>query len=179
MHHRRTLKRIEEPGHARYLTCSCYHRLPLFANDLIKQAFVEQLRRVRERLSFELYAWVVMPEHFHLLILPDPPRVTVTNVLRALKQPLAHRVLQRWRELDAAVLGRVTDVCGRAHFWQVGGGYDRNIVTPHEAREKVVYVHENPQRRDLVVRATDWPWSSAAWYEGGAYRGPPIDPWPL
>jgi hypothetical protein len=59
---RRTLKRIEEPGHARYLTFSSYRRLPLFKNHAIEQLFADQLAITRARLDFELYAWVVMPE---------------------------------------------------------------------------------------------------------------------
>ena len=162
---RRTLKRIEEPGHARYLTCSCYRRLPLFDNDRIKDAFVDQLARVRRRRAFALYGWVVMPEHFHLLLVPHLPEVTVTDVLRGLKRPFAKAVLGRWRELDAAILGGVRDARGNPHFWLRGGGYDRNIVSRHELHEKLAYIHNNPLRRGLVDRAADWPWSSARWYE--------------
>ena len=174
---RRTLKRIEEQGHARYLTCSCFRRLPLFGNDHIKDSFLDQLLLVRQRVSFSLYAWVIMPEHIHLLLTPHLPEVTVTDVLRAMKRPFASTVLSRWRLLDAAILGRVRDARGDAHFWLAGGGYDRNIVSEHELREKVEYIHKNPVRRDLVERPSDWTWSSARWYE--RREGPAMDPLPL
>ncbi len=70
---RRTLKRIEEPGHGRFLTFSCYRRLPLLGNDRVKDAFVQELGRTRRDLGFRLYAWVVMPEHVHLLLRTAPP----------------------------------------------------------------------------------------------------------
>jgi len=162
---RRTLKRREVPGHARYLTFSCYHRLPLFQNDRIKQLFVDQLDLTRQRLSLELYAWVVMPEHVHLLVMPDTPTITISHLLRALKRPVAARVLDRWRQLDAAILKRVLDAKGQPHFWQPGGGYDRNIFSDEELLEKIDYIHANPVRRGLVDRTTDWPWSSALWYD--------------
>lgn len=49
---RRTLKRIEAPTHGRFLTFSCTRRLPLFQNDRIKDAFVEELGRVRQEMGF-------------------------------------------------------------------------------------------------------------------------------
>ena len=52
------------------------------------------------------------------------------------------------------------------HFWQPGGGYDRNIVTMRTLMASILYVHANPVRRGLVVSPTDWEWSSACCYEG-------------
>ena len=173
---RRTLRRHEEPGHARYLTHSCYGRLPLFADDAIKTAFADHLARVRHRGGFQLYAWVVMPEHIHLLLTSDLPELTVTRLLRALKRPFAAMVLSRWRQRSAAILERVRDNRGASHFWQDGGGYDRNIFSVNELSEKVTYIHNNPVSRGLVRCATDWPWSSAAWYE--KREGLAMDPWP-
>ena len=158
------------------MTHSCYGRLPLFANDAIRTTFADHLARVRRRGGFQLYAWVVMPEHIHLLLTPDLPDVTVTKVLRALKRPFAAMVLSRWRQLDAAILQRIGDNRGAPHFWQDGGGYDRNIFSVSELSEKVAYIHNNPVRRGLVRRAVDWPWSSVAWYE--LRQGLPMDPWP-
>ncbi len=162
---RRTLKRYELPNHVRYLTCSCYGRLPLFKSDRVKDAFVDRLSFVRRQTDFALYAWVVMPEHFHLLLTPDLPDFTVTAILHALKRPFSKDVLARWRELNAPILSRITDAQGRPHFWLGGGGYDRNITSREELYEKLNYIHNNPVRRGLVESVADWRWSSAAWYE--------------
>jgi putative transposase len=176
-HIRRILKRYEEPGHVRCLTFSCYDRLPLFTNERIKQAFVDQLVLTRNRLHFELYGWVVMPEHTHLLLRPNLPKVAVTAILHALKRPFADKVLDRWRQLNAPILNRVRNTTGKPHFWLEGGGYDRNIISKEELFEKLVYIHNNPIKRGLVDRAADWRWSSAAWYE--RREGLPMDPLPI
>jgi len=171
---RKRLRRIEMAGHGRYLTCSCNHRLPLFNNDRIKQAFVDQLALAQSRVGFDLIAWVVMPEHVHLLVLPDPPRLTVSSILSAVKRPFARRVLARWRELNAPILTRLRDGKNKAHFWLPGGGYDRNVTLDGELIEKCDYIHANPVRRGLTASATDWPWSSAAQYAGLTDEGPRI-----
>jgi putative transposase len=175
---RRTLKRWDDPRHVRYITCSCYRRLPLFGNGRIKDAFVDQFSQVFAQSRGELFAWVIMPEHFHLLIRPRRPDETITRLLAALKRPFSRRVLNRWRKLDARILQRIVDSHGREHFWQRGGGYDRNIFSEEELLEKITYIHNNPVRRGLVDRPTDWRWSSAAWYEGKRDLGPKLAPWP-
>ena len=52
------------------------------------------------------------------------------------------------------------------HFWQPGGGYDRNILTMRALAGSIFYIHANPVRRDLAICPTHWKWSSARWYEG-------------
>jgi putative transposase len=171
-HRRRKLHRIEAIGDVRFLTFSCFHRLPLFDNDAIKDAFVEVLDSARARTCFRLIAWVVMPEHVHLMIVPDLPDHPIAEVLRHLKGGFANRVFRRWRVLDAPILARVTDPQGKQRFWQKGGGYDRNIRSTEEFEEKLSYIHANPVQRGLVACETDWRWSSAAWYAGD--RGPHV-----
>ena len=173
-HPRKQLQRREVPGQSRYLTCSCYHRLPLFAHDAIKQVFVDRLVAVQSERSFRLAAWVLMPEHVHLLVEPEPTDCDVPRLLHALKRPIAERVLRRWRELDAPILSRITDGAGIARFWQAGGGYDRNVYSRKELAEKVRYMHNNPVVRGLAPRPEAWPWSSARWFHGDR-TGPVID----
>jgi len=45
-------------------------------------------------------------------------------------------------------------------FWQAGGGYDRNIVSPESAWNVMHYIHQNPVRRELVEQPGDWLYSS-------------------
>jgi len=167
--------RYEIPQQARLLTCSCYRRLAFFGNEAIKDAFVEHLRVCRESDGFKLFAWVVMPEHFHLLLLPNLPTTPVSVILRNLKEPFARMVIGRWKELDAPILSTITDSRGSRHFWQRGGGHDRNILGGHELPEKINYIHMNPVRRGLVTRPEAWRWSSASWYAHPQTGTIPID----
>lgn len=159
-------RRFEEPGHARFLTFSCYHRLALLDNSAIRDLFSRRLDESRSQLGFRLIAWVVMPNHIHLLLLPQLPKHPVPAILRALKEPFARDVIARWRQLDAPVLSRLVDGRGHARFWQRGGGYDRNIYTDEVLLKTIEYMHANPVRRGLVPTPIDWVWSSARWYAG-------------
>lgn len=168
-------RRIEIEGHARFLTFSCNQRLPLFNNDAIKDRFVDHLSHVRGECGVKLYAWVVMPEHVHLLVRPTHPDCTIQSFLMRLKRPFAKRVIERWRLLEAPILERLVDAQGRTRFWLKGGGYDRTIRSVDEYHEKLGYIEENPARRGLVGRKDDWRWSSWWWRQREGYSGALVD----
>jgi putative transposase len=171
---RKRLRRREVIGQVRFLTFSCHRRLPLFASAPIREVFVDALAAAHATHRFRLYGWVLMPEHVHLLIRPDHDAADVATILRSIKQPVAQRTVQRWRELNARVLSRLAVSQGRTRFWQAGGGFDRNVRDADEFRRELLYIHSNPVKRGLVFRPADWMWSSARWYLGIPSR-PEID----
>ena len=66
--HRKRVKHYDEPGHCHELTFSCYHRLQLLTNNSWRGLFCQAIDRAVERHHYRLYAFVVMPEHVHLLV---------------------------------------------------------------------------------------------------------------
>ena len=165
---RKAMKRREIVGGIRFLTFSCQRRLPLFSNPVVAQVFVGAMVRVRERSGLELFAWVVMPEHVHLLVRPPMAEsgADLARPLKSLKTSVSRRALARWSELDAPILRKLDDGHGRARFWQKGGGFDRNVRDRVEFCRQVRYIHRNPVERGLVEQREDWKWSSVRWWMG-------------
>ncbi len=132
--------------------------------------FVDALDRARHLLDFELWAYVIMPEHAHILILPQREAYDTGAVLKSVKQSVSRRAVLYLRKAAPAWLERlkVTRPTGKAEhrFWQQGGGYDRNFDRAPTAWQAVDYIHNDPVRRGLADCPTDWPWSSARWYAG-------------
>lgn len=170
--YRKRFRRIES-GTARFITFSTYRRLPLFTHDAIKDLFATSLASARERDGFALYAWVVMPEHVHLLM--QPRQRSLSQTTATLKSSLARRVIARWHALDAPILLRLRDDQGRTRFRQRGGGFDRVVRDAEESHRELGYIHENPVTRELAATPTDWAWSSARWYRGDREGKVPID----
>ena len=158
------MRRWEVPGGVRFVTFSCHGRVPLMHNPSIRTLFAERLAVVREAHGLRLFAWVVMPEHVHLLL--SPGERPLGEALRSLKTSVARRVVARWRELDASILERVQVADGTARFWLRGGGYDRHVRSEEEFCREVRYIHRNPVERGLVPEPPDWAWSSARWWAG-------------
>jgi putative transposase len=51
-----------------FITCSCYQRLPKLDSGERRDLFLRVLERARQKYRFVVLGYVVMPEHFHLLI---------------------------------------------------------------------------------------------------------------
>ena len=64
------IRRYFHPNRLQFITSSTYRRAPLFSNKEFCRGFVRTLDRVRAELGFLLVGWVLMPDHFHLLIKP-------------------------------------------------------------------------------------------------------------
>ena len=151
-------------GQARFVTFSCYHRLPLLNDPKTRKAFVEQIEFQREKHQLRIVAWVIMPEHVHLILCPLDGQIG--SSLRSIKQGFARSMLAGWKANQSNIIQSLTDPRGVAHFWQRGGGYDRNMRDQDELNEKIEYIHWNPVRRELVEQPTEWIWSSARDYAG-------------
>lgn len=105
----------------------------------VQQTLLELEREGR----LELYAYVVMPDHLHLLIKP-----TGADIAQAMK----------------LVKGRSSRRINQGSSWQKGY-FDFTILKEEQFEEKFNYIHGNPVRRRLVEQAEDYPWSSARDYK--------------
>jgi putative transposase len=71
-----------------FITASTYRRAPLFDNPTFCGEFVKALEAARTEFHFRLLGWVLMPEHFHLLIWPQPADAT-SRIVQQIKQRTA------------------------------------------------------------------------------------------
>ncbi len=153
MPHRKKLCRHSIKGVPRFITFSCYRSFPLLANARIRDRFASDLARTAETAAVRLHAWVIMPNHVHLIAEPGVDQ-SISQFLHTLKSPFAFAVINRWREFDAPILVRLID--------DDGGGYDRVVLVNSELEEKIRYIHLNPVRKGLCEAPEAWAWSSAA-----------------
>jgi putative transposase len=131
---------------------------------------IEAIDRAREKRRFHVWAYVLMPEHAHLLLRPLEETYDTSEILSSIKQSVAKRAVLYVQRESPAFLRWMEDrqPGGKIHyrFWQRGGGYDRNIVEPKTVFQQIEYIHHNPVRRGLCAKPEDWLWSSAADYLG-------------
>jgi REP-associated tyrosine transposase len=168
---RKTCRRYDVPGDAHCLTFSCYRRQPFLTGRRACCWLIEAIDSARNTVGFDLWAYVFMPEHVHLVLWPHKG-VPISKILKEIKQPVAVAALRYVKAHAPTFLERMADVQPsgrRSHrFWQRGGGYDRNLRSTGDVHEKIAYVHANPVRCGLVKHPRDWAWSSwRAWQEGG------------
>ena len=167
--YKRKNKHFNDPDHAHELTFSCYHHWPLLTKDRPKQWFCNAVNEASKKLNYSIWAYVIMPDHVHLLIFPNEEKYSVSQFLKRVKQSVS-RKSKSWLELnDKLWFEKLTIVKNDGkkefRFWQAGGGYDRNIKKDSTLWKAIEYIHANPVRRDLVDDILKWKWSSALDYE--------------
>ena len=169
------LRRHDELGHIHFVTVSCYRRLQFFRHEGVRRSFIDAMHRVRERCALRWLGYVIMPEHVHVLVLPQTRNATepiaISTVLHDLKgfagrfgKNALRDMWQRHRSLGTQPLDAWATADGPKPFWKPRG-YDFNVVNEHTVIEKLDYIHKNPIRRGLVRRPDQWSWSSYRYYE--------------
>jgi REP element-mobilizing transposase RayT len=120
---------------------------PLWLRDSAVAALVVDAIRSGERelVHYELGAFVVMPNHVHVLVTPRVPVPKLTQRLKGYTAREANRILNRTGEA----------------FWQ-GESYDHWVRNAEEWTRIAGYIERNPVTAGLAARSEDYPWSSAA-----------------
>ena len=131
------LKRCYGAGDLHFITCSCYKRQPVLGTASRRDLFLTVLERVRRRYRLVVIGYVVMPEHFHLLI--TEPQVGDPSVaMQALKLGFARRDISgdgenpglERRETWGTRSVENVPACLAARF------YDFNVYTRAKARRE-------------------------------------------
>jgi hypothetical protein len=143
------LARQETPGKAflaldRELDRSTYG--PLWLKDPhLAGCVVDALHFGQEPLRlYELGAYVVMPNHVHLLLRPCTPVARITKSLKGFTARRANQFLDRTG----------------LPFWQYES-YDHWVRSDREYQRIVAYIERNPVAAGLVESVEDWQWTSA------------------
>src|SRR6516165_2315833 len=142
------LRRFQKAEALHFVTFSCFHRLSLLEAPRPKDTVETVLEQIRARHQAKIYAYVLMPEHIHLLI-NEPPSILVAQFLKAVKQ-ITSRKLK----------GDRARFCQERYF-------DRNSRGEAARSEVIRYIHRNPVKRGLVSSPEQYRWSSFSHYATG------------
>jgi len=138
-----------------FVTAVTWHRRALFRAEPMACLFLDTLARYRRQGRLLVHEFVLMPDHFHLLLTPAPD-VSLEKVLQLLKGGFSFRVA---RELGTHM-----------EIWQ-DGFTEHRVKSAEDFRRHASYIRENPVRRRLAEDAVAYPYGSAA-------RSAEVDPVP-
>jgi putative transposase len=159
-------------NHLHYLTARTYRRTRLFDSERFRRQFVQTLEDLRAALNFKILGYVLMPEHFHLLIWPTQ-RASPSQIIQSLKERTAIFILRNLREnhqfpwcrrmLERLTLPPTVHLHRPYRVWQ-RRLYDLNVWSEKKRLQKLDYMHGNPVKRGLVSSPDQWAWSSFRFY---------------
>jgi REP element-mobilizing transposase RayT len=131
---------------------SCVLREPAVAT-LIQGALLHF-----DGLRYRLLAWVVMPNHVHVLLQPIHDW-TVAKIVASWKKFTARGICDFRRAGNPGtanlLIGHKLSPVWHQEYW------DRFIRNEHHFRQALEYIRQNPVKAGLVARPEEWRWSSA------------------
>ena len=152
---------FKTPGRSTFFTSTILDFVAVFANpsnaDLMAGSLLEDLRYY----GAELWAFVVMGHHIHLLATPRED-MTASTLMERIKGNSARRIIP---ELSDHLLEQLSIQRGlnKRSMWKVSF---RSIAMTGSRMfaQKANYIHMNPVRAGLCARPEDYRWSSCWMY---------------
>lgn len=153
--------------HTLFVSGAVSGRVPLFQYFLeANEIFLTNLDFYRSKYGYQLRGYVIMPDHYHLLLTVQPG-TSLPDLLRDFKSQVGRQVLDRLKSAGKLSLLRRFQLQSppkrtkdpRHRILQ----YDNDIVevfTREICRGKLRYMHNNPVAKGLVSAPSDWPYSS-------------------
>ncbi len=129
-----------------FVTAVTWQRRPLFRADPMAQLFLDTLAHYRDQGRYLIHEFVLMPDHFHLLLTPAP-EVSLEKTMQLLKGGFSFRVKH--------------ELGSNAEVWQQGFTEHR-VKNAKDYEHHALYVRENPVRARLAENAAAYPYGSAA-----------------
>jgi putative transposase len=128
-----------------FFTAVTNNRFPWLADADKRDLALTVLRRIRTRFRIAIKAWVILPEHFHLML--SPGQSDYSKVLYSFKKGLS---------LEFKKLGLVRT---GEHMWQ-DRFWEETIKSDEHYDNCVSYIHYNPVKHGLVDSPIKWEHSS-------------------
>ena len=138
------MPRLVVPNYPHHVTQRGNRKMRTFFCEADYLAYLDLVAETRRKCSVEIWAYCLMPNHVHYVIVPDEPD-GISRFMQHSHRRYARRINKRedWR----------------GHLWQ-----ERYFSVPMDERHlyaAVRYIELNPVEAGLCKSALDWRWSSA------------------
>ena len=133
-----------------FLTAATLHKARFFDTDEKRDHLERMLLAVAKAANWQLEAWAVLSNHYHLVARGNPESAPFGEFVSAL------------HSRSAVDLNKLEGVQGRRiwhNFW------DTKLTHQYSYLARLNYVHQNAVKHGLVLVANQYKWCSAAWFE--------------
>jgi len=127
-----------------FVTANVEPRRDLFQVEKIARLFMENMLIYREQKKYLLHEFVVMPDHFHLIL--SPTGITLERAMQLVKGGFSFQLNKNLK--------------AKRDVWQPSFA-DRRVRDSLEYAKYKDYIWQNPVKRQLARTAEQYPYSSA------------------
>ena len=169
--------KIDKQDSAYFLTFTVVEWIRVFENDKFKIELCNSLNYCMENKGLEIYAYVLMNTHMHLLAASN--KNNLSDIVRDFKNFTSSTIISSLEKENTIISKSMLEVFAMAankhsrnkkhQLWQQHN-HPEEVYSPKFTLSKIKYIHNNPVEAGLVDRPEQYYFSSAVDYSGG--RGP-------
>ena len=150
-----------------FWTATIHKWLPLLENDINKQIIIDTLKYLSDKRLITVYAFVIMPNHIHLIWQQNELNGKETAKGSLLKYT-AYTFLKQLKETNTTKQYEVYETNKKHEIWQ-RDSLGIEIYSRAVAKQKIDYIHFNPVSGKWLLAKDDlgYHYSSARFYENG------------
>jgi REP element-mobilizing transposase RayT len=162
--------RKTHPAGLFFVTLTVVGWINVFDRSIYKDILISNLKHCQEKEGLQIYAYVIMSNHFHMVAAREPDE-DLTELLGRFKSFTAKKILNEIKENNQEsrrewllklfeYFARENKQYDKYHFWQYTNQptllYSADVI-----KQKINYIHQNPVRAGLVNDAANYIYSSA------------------
>lgn len=160
-----------------FLTFTIVEWIDLFTRPIYSEIILESFRFCQKEKGLNLYAYVIMPSHIHLIagteekaglssIIQNFKSFTASSVVKYLKNYKNIESRRDWLLNHFAFNARKNSTHSQHQIWR-RDNHPFELYSPRMIRQKLNYIHMNPVKAKMVANPEDYILSSASNYVSG------------
>ncbi|MFN3760914.1 MAG: REP-associated tyrosine transposase [Algoriphagus aquaeductus] len=158
---------IKDQGAVHFVTFTVRRWVDVFTRSAYCDILIESLKYCQDRKGLEIFAWVIMSNHAHLILRAKDENLS--DNLRDLKKftskKIFNAICENPKESRKQWLKMLLSYEDKIWFWEEGY-HGEEIFTQEFFDQKVNYIHSNPVRANIVEKEEEYLYSSAADFYG-------------
>jgi len=155
-----------------FVTTTVVKFTPIFTNYNFCDILISNIKHYKEKYKFTVLCFVIMPSHFHWILIVNPKFGTISDIMRDIKKFTAWQIFDTFKENESDTLLKIFEESAnglkdQARKLWIPRFDDEVIRNQQMFWAKLNYIHNNPVKAGLVSRAEDYKYSSARNYING------------
>ena len=165
---------IVEQDKLHFVTLQVVEWVDIFTRENYRNIILENLTYCRKNKGLEIYSWVIMSNHLHLLIKSN--KGELSDTLRDFKSYTSKKILDEIKSCNESRRDWMLNLFKTAafqhkrnseyQFW-THENHSEYIFSNKFIEQKIEYIHDNPVRAGIVAKPEEYRYSSAIDYAGG------------
>ncbi|MBK9098384.1 MAG: transposase [bacterium] len=161
-----------------FVTTTVVKFTPIFTNNHFCDILISNIKHYREKYKYIVLGYVIMPSHFHWILIVTTKYGTISDIMRDIKKFTAWQIFDTLNESSELLKIFHESAEGlkdqTKKLWMPR--FDDEVIRSQQMFwAKLNYIHNNPVKAGLVSRAEDYKYSSARNYVNGDHTVLEVD----